>query len=133
MAATADGGGFGGFLAELGRRSRSTRHVAEDIGRRVGDELQERRRAEDARAELARLWRQVEALVEDRVAPAASRLSRSAGDYAEEGRDMALEAAEWVRSAARARPLLAVGVAIVATLAVTSLLGAWGRGRPRGD
>ncbi|GGG37841.1 hypothetical protein GCM10010964_27110 [Caldovatus sediminis] len=108
------------------------REVAEDIGRRVGEEMRGRQAAADTRAELARLWRRIEELVEDRATPAASRMARTASAYAEEGRDLALDAAEWVRDAARARPLLAIGVAIGATLLVAGLLGAFGRGGSRG-
>jgi hypothetical protein len=118
-----------GFLADLGRRSDAARDVAEDIGRRVTDELRTGR-GSDARAELARLWRQVEDLVENRAAPAASRAARSAEHYLGEGREYAVEAAERLREAARARPLLAIGIAVAATFAIASLIGV-GRGRDR--
>jgi hypothetical protein len=111
-----------GFLADLGRRSDVARDVAEDIGRRVTDELRTGRGA-DARAELARLWRQIEDLVENRAA-------RSAEHYLGEGREYAVEAAERLREATRARPLLAIGIAVAASFAIASLIGV-GRGRDR--
>ncbi len=129
--AAADGGGFSGFFADLARRSRTPRDVAEDIGRRVSDEMHGRRTASDTQTELARLWRRIEALVEDRAGPATSRIARSASEYAGEGRDLAHDAADWVRDVTRARPLLAIGITVAATLAVASLLGAFGRSGPR--
>ncbi len=114
----------GGFLSDLGRRSEAARAVAEDIGRRVAEGYRERREgAADVRGELTRLWRQVEALVENRAAPAAADLARTAGSYAGEGRDLAIEAAERLRAATRARPLLAIGIAVAASFAIATLLG----------
>ena len=56
-------------------------------------------------------------------------MARSAEGYAREGRDLALDTAERLRDAARARPLLAIGIAVAATLAITSLIGGLGRRR----
>lgn len=110
-----------GFLSGLGRRAEGARDQAEDYGRRAAGTLREQ--GGDARGELRRLWSQLEDLVENRVAPAASGAVRAAGSYAEDGREMALDVAEQVRSAARARPLVAIGIAVVATWLVASMLG----------
>ena len=119
-----------GFLSELTRRSGTARDVAEDIGRRVTDELRHRGgRAEDTRAELARLWRQVEDLVENRATPAGAPQGRAAPRDWRGGPGPPPDTAERLRDAARARPLLAIGIAVAATLAITSLIGGLGRRR----
>ena len=135
----ADGGGL---ISALARRVDDWREEAEDQGRdrarRAGRHLESardeawrrggrtfsdlRRRGGDARAELRRLWSQIEDLVENEVAPRASDYGRSARHYAVEGRDRALEAADYLRHATRARPLVAIGVAVAATWLVASLM-----------
>ncbi|HYZ33304.1 MAG TPA: hypothetical protein VE684_13630 [Crenalkalicoccus sp.] len=84
--------------------------------RRIGDT------AEETRGELRRLWSQLEDLVERRLGPAAAEAVDRAGEYGREGREMAVDAAEYLRERARAQPLLAIGVAVAATLLVVSLL-----------
>ncbi|MBX6742961.1 MAG: hypothetical protein IRY87_13050 [Acetobacteraceae bacterium] len=125
-----------GFLSSLGRQASEARDTAEDYGRygrrrlrrgmyearHAGRRLRER--GEDTRGELRRLWSQLEDLVERRITPAASDAARAAGDYAREGRDMALDMADHLRDAARARPLVAIGIAVAATWIVASLLNA---------
>jgi hypothetical protein len=114
-------------LSELDRLAREARAAAEDFGGRAAGDLRER--GEDARAQLARLWGQIEDLFDRRVAPAASRTAASAEGYAREARDRAAELAEGLRAATRARPLLAIGIAVAATYAVATLLGGAGRRR----
>ncbi len=109
------------IFSGLGRRADRARDQAEDYGRRAVDTVRDR--SGDAQGELRRLWSQLEDLVGNRVAPAASDAVRAAGGYAEEGRDMAMDLAQQVRSAARARPLLAIGIAVAATWLVLSLFG----------
>ena len=113
-----------GFLSSLARRVEDARDRAEDYGRDTAGRLRDR--GGDARGELRRLWSQLEDLVERNLGSAPSEAARSAGryagDYARDGRDMAYDLADQVRSVTRARPLLAIGVAVAATLVVTSLL-----------
>jgi ElaB/YqjD/DUF883 family membrane-anchored ribosome-binding protein len=90
---------------------------------RGGERLSDlRHRGDDARDELRRLWSQIEELVENEVAPRASGYGRTARRYAVEGRERALEAADYLRDATRSRPLLAIGVAVAATWLVASLM-----------
>lgn len=110
-----------GFLSGLGRSADIARDQAEDYGRRAAETLRDR--GGDARGELRRLWSQLEDLVENRVTPAASDAARIAGSYASDGREMALDLADQVRSAARARPLVAIGIAVAATWLIASMLG----------
>jgi ElaB/YqjD/DUF883 family membrane-anchored ribosome-binding protein len=81
-----------------------------------------RGRGEDARAELAKLWSQIEDLVEHRLRPAAREARRDAWDRMDDGRDMALDAAGRLRDATRAHPLLTIGIAVAATWMATELL-----------
>ncbi len=123
-----------GFLSSLGRQADEARDTAEDYGRYARRRLRRgvnearyagrrlRERGEDTHGELRRLWSQLEDLVERRIAPAASDAAHAAGDYAREGRDMALDMADQLRSATRARPLVAIGIAVAATWIVASLL-----------
>lgn len=125
-----------GFLSSLGRQASEASDTAEDYGRYARRRLRRgmhearyagrrlRERGEDTRGELRRLWSQLEDLVERRITPAASDAARVASDYAREGRDMALDMADQLRSAARARPLIAIGIAVAATWIVASLLNA---------
>ena len=78
-----------------------------------------RDRGGDAMGELRRLWSQLEDVVEREVGPGAVRYARRAGTYAREG---AVEAADTVRSFARNRPLLALGIAAGAAWLVAGLL-----------
>jgi ElaB/YqjD/DUF883 family membrane-anchored ribosome-binding protein len=109
-----------GFLSTLARRVSDARDTAEEYGRDTGGRL--RHRGEDARGELRRLWSQLEDLLERNLGTTSSAVARSAGHYARDGRDMAYDVADQVRSATRARPLLAIGIAVVATVVVTTLL-----------
>jgi ElaB/YqjD/DUF883 family membrane-anchored ribosome-binding protein len=79
-------------------------------------------RADDARAELARLWSRIEDIVDRRLRPVAHDAARDARDYLDDGRDVALDAAWRVREAARAHPMMAIGIAVAATWLVTSLM-----------
>jgi hypothetical protein len=100
--------------------------------RRIARELRDSagsHRAEDARAELARLWSQIEHIVERRLRPAARDAARDMRDYSrdarhylDDGREVALDAAWRVREAARAHPLMAVGIAVATTWVVASLM-----------
>jgi len=113
-----------GFLSALGRRTEEMRDRAEDYGRGTSRRLRHRR--DDARGELRRLWSQLEDVVERQLAPRASDYAReareTARDYAREGRDRAMDAAVTLRDVARARPLLAIGVAVLATWVVANLV-----------
>ena len=125
----------GGFLSGLARRAYDTgdsiRDTAEDYGRDARDYGRDvarraRDRGEDARGELSRLWSQLEDAIERNLGSSPREAVRTAGsyarDYAEEGRDYAYELADQLRSATRARPLVAIGIAVAATLVLTSLL-----------
>ena len=106
---------------------RDVRDNAEDYGRRAAGSLRDtgdrlRDRGEDAKGELARLWSDLEDLVERRIGPAASEAGRSASRYADQGRDMAMDYAAQLRDVTRARPLVAIGVAVAATWFITSML-----------
>jgi hypothetical protein len=109
-----------GFLSTLGRRAHAARDTAEDYGSRAAETVRER--GGDARGELRRLWSQLEDVVERSVVPAAHDATRRAGSYATHGRDIAYDVADQLRSATRARPLVAIGIAVVATWVVASLL-----------
>jgi ElaB/YqjD/DUF883 family membrane-anchored ribosome-binding protein len=120
-----------GFLATLRRRVEDLHDTAEDYGHAASRRL--RRTGRDTRRELRRLWSQLEDLVERDIAPRGRRYAHRIGDtardyaetardYAEEGRERAIHAAGYLRESARARPLLALGIATLATIAVVSLL-----------
>ncbi len=131
-----------GFLSGLVRRAYDARETAEDYGRDAGRRLSEARETaedygrdagrrlrgggSDTRGELRRLWSQMEDLVERNLGSSPSEAARTVGtyarDYADEGREMAYDLADQVRSAARARPFVAIGIAVAATLVITSLL-----------
>ena len=113
-----------GFLSNLTRRAYEARDTAEDYGRDAGRRVREG--GSDARGELRRLWSQMEDLVERNLGTSPSEAARTAGsyarDYAQDGRELAYDVADQIRSAARARPLVAIGIAVAATLVITSLL-----------
>jgi ElaB/YqjD/DUF883 family membrane-anchored ribosome-binding protein len=116
-----------GYLSRLRSHGEDARDSAEDYRRRASRSLHDagdtlRHRGDDARGELARLWHQLEDLVERRIAPAASDAAHHARDYAHDGREMAAHMAAQVRDAARARPLAAIGIAVVATWLITTML-----------
>lgn len=128
-----------GFLSGLARRAYDARdairETADDYGRDARDYGRDyardagrmlREGSKDARGELRRLWSQMEDLIERNIGSSPREAARAAGDtvrdYAEEGRDYAYELADQVRSATRARPLVAIGIAVAATLVITSLL-----------
>jgi hypothetical protein len=100
----------------LRRIARQLRSDTEEYGRHAAA------RGGDTRAELKRLWSQLEDLVEHRVGPAARDASREGGRYLRGGRDVALDAGERLRDATRAHPLLTIGIAVATTWAVVSLL-----------
>lgn len=104
----------------LRRIARQLRDATEEHGRAAASDIRER--GGDTKAELARLWSQLEDLVEDRVRPAARDASRGAARYAREGRDVAIDARDRLRSATAAHPLLALGIAAATAWAVASLL-----------
>ncbi len=86
-------------------------------------------RRDDARSELARLWHQIEDLMEHRLRPAANDAgryaragARSAAHYAGEGRDIAMDAADRLRVVTRTHPLTTLGLAVAATWVIASLL-----------
>ncbi len=124
-----------GFLSALTRRAEDWREEAEAEGHRAGRRL--RREREHARAELRRLWSQLEDVVERRIGPRAEEgwqeargrasdyaraASEQARGYAEEGRARALDAAHALRAAARERPLLTIGLAVGLGLLVAGLV-----------
>jgi ElaB/YqjD/DUF883 family membrane-anchored ribosome-binding protein len=123
-----------GFLSSLRSRAEDARDDAERYGRRAsgslrdaGDRLRDvggslRDRGEDARGELSRLWGHLEDLVDRRLAPAASDAARSARHYARDGREAAYDMADQLRDVTRSRPLLAIGVAVAATWAISTML-----------
>jgi ElaB/YqjD/DUF883 family membrane-anchored ribosome-binding protein len=124
-----------GFLSGLARRAYDAREAigdaaddygrdARDYGRDAGRRLREG--GDDARSELRRLWGQLEDVVERNLGSSPKEAVRTVGsyarDYAEDGREMAYDVADQIRSAARARPFVAMGIAVAATLIITSLL-----------
>jgi hypothetical protein len=116
-----------GYLSSLRSGARDARDTAEDYGRRAAGSLRDsgdrlRDRGEDARGELSRLWADLEDLVERRIGPAASEAGRSAGRYAQQGREVALDYAEQLRDVTRSRPLVAIGIAVAATWFISSML-----------
>lgn len=139
-----------GFLSGLVRRAGDWRDEAAERAEPRLRKGYRRARHEggDALDELRRLWSQIEEVVERRVAPAAGRGARRAGeaasdyarsageavsdyagragrlaaDYGPQARDAALHAADYLRGAARARPLLAIGIAVAATWVVAGML-----------
>lgn len=104
----------------LRRIARQLRKTTEDYGRDAAQEWRER--SDDTRTELARLWSQIEDIVERRIRPAAREASRDMRHYVEDGREVAMDAAGRLRDATRAHPLLAIGVAVATTWVVASLL-----------
>ncbi|SDB37778.1 hypothetical protein [Belnapia rosea] len=116
-----------GFLSSLLSRADDVREGAERYGRRASGNLRDagdtlRDRGGDARGELSRLWGQLEDLVERRLSPAAHDAARYAGSYARDGRETALDVAQQLRDVTRSRPLLAIGIAVAATWAISSML-----------
>ena len=128
-----------GFLSGLAQRAYDARDTAEDYGRDAGRRIRgtaedygsdARRRVRDggndARGELRRLWSQMEDVVERNLGSSPSEAARVVGGYAREyandGRDIAYDVADQIRSAARSRPLVAIGIAVAATFVITSLL-----------
>ena len=113
-----------GFLSGLARRAYEARDTAEDYGRDAGRRVRDG--GSDARGELRRLWSQMEDLVERNLGSAPREAARTVGsyarDYAEDGRELAYDVADQIRSAARARPFVAIGIAVAATFIITSLL-----------
>jgi hypothetical protein len=120
-----------GFLSGLTRRAYEARDAiretaddygrdARDVGRRARD------RGDDARGELRRLWSQLEDAIERNFGSSPREAARSVGEYARDtardGREMAYDVAGQIRSATRERPLVAIGIAVAATLIITSLL-----------
>ncbi len=77
-----------------------------------------RLQADAMRAELARLWSEVETLAGRSLRPAAQELRADASA----ARDAARDAAQRLGTAARAHPLVAIGIGALAAVALTSLL-----------
>ncbi len=116
-----------GFLSSLLSRADDVRDDAERYGRRASSNLRDagsrlRDRGDDARGEISRLWGQLEDLIERRLAPAAGDFARSARHYARDGRETAYDVADQLRDVTRSRPLLAIGVAVAATWAISTML-----------
>ena len=109
-----------GFLSGLTRRAYEARDTAEEYGRDAGRRAREG--GSEARGELRRLWSQLEDLVERNLGASPSEAARTASHYARDGREAAYDLADQLRSATRARPLVAIGIAVAATLVITSLL-----------
>ncbi|RYJ04028.1 MAG: hypothetical protein EON47_01920 [Acetobacteraceae bacterium] len=110
-----------------GKYGRDARDSAEKYGRRASSSLRDagetiRDRGDDARGELAKLWNDLEDLVERRISPAAQDAARYAGSYARDGRDAALDMASQLRDATRSRPLMAIGIAVAATWVISTML-----------
>jgi ElaB/YqjD/DUF883 family membrane-anchored ribosome-binding protein len=120
-----------GFLSGLARRAYDARDTAEDYGRDAGRRLREG--GGDARGELRRLWSQMGDIVERNLGSSPREAVRAAGDtardYARDGREMAYDVADQIRTATRERPLVAIGIAVAATLIITSLLSSAGKRR----
>ncbi|WP_149538987.1 hypothetical protein [Siccirubricoccus phaeus] len=117
----------GGILSALRTQANELGDGAESYGRRARREFRDRgrefrSRGDETRTELARLWSQLEDLVERRVVPTASEAVGNARDYAREGRDAAVYVAGHLREATRAQPLLAIGIAVTATWLISSML-----------
>lgn len=106
--------------ASLRRIARQLRDATEEHGRAAATEIRER--GGDTREELARLRSAVEDLLEDRIRPAARDASRHAAHYAREGRAVAIDARDRLRSATSTYPLMALGIAVATTWVVASLL-----------
>ena len=124
-----------GFLSGLTRRAfearDAVRDTADDYGRDARDygrDVARRARegGDDARGELRRLWSQLEGAIERNLGSSPTEAARTAGeyarDYARDGREAAYDVADQIRSATRERPLVAIGIAVAATLIITSLL-----------
>ncbi len=109
-----------GILSSLARRVYDVRDTAEDYGRSAERRL--RGGGSEARGELRRLWSQLEDVVERNFGASPTEAARTATDYARDGREAAYDLADQLRSATRARPFLAIGIAVVATVVITSLL-----------
>jgi ElaB/YqjD/DUF883 family membrane-anchored ribosome-binding protein len=124
-----------GILSALARRVYDVRDTAEDYGRSAERRL--RGGGNETRGELRRLWSQLEDLVERNFGASPTEAARTAGDYARDsvrtasdyardyardGREAAYDLADQLRSATRARPFVAIGIAVVATVVITSLL-----------
>lgn len=120
---------------DAGRRARGAANDYADDARDYADRARRRARgrAEDARSELRSLWGQMEDLIERNTGYTPREAARAAGgyartardyaeDYARDGREYAYEVADQIRSVTRERPLVAIGVAVAATLIITSLL-----------
>ena len=115
----------------LRRIANQLRETTEEYGRGAAEGVRDlRERSGDTRAELARLWSQIEDIVENRVTPAARTASHEARHYAGEaqryarlGGAYASDATDRLREATRAHPLLAIGIAVGTTWAVINLLG----------
>lgn len=106
---------------------RGARDSAEKYGRRASGSLRDagetiRDRGDDAKGELAKLWSDLEELVERRISPAAHDAARYASSYARDGRDVALDMASQLRDVTRSRPLVAIGIAVAATWVISSML-----------
>lgn len=104
----------------LRRIARQLRRETAEHGRHAAEDLRDR--GEEAREELARLWAQIEDIVEHRLGPAARGASRDARHYAHEGRVMARDMTERARNAAASHPLAAIGLAVAATWLVAAAL-----------
>ena len=120
-----------GILSGLARRVYDVRDAAEEYGRDADRRV--RGGGSEARGELRRLWSQLEDLVERNLGTSPTDVARTAGnyartagdyarDYARDGQEAAHDLTDQIRSATRARPFVAIGVAVAATLIITSLL-----------
>jgi len=98
-----------GLEKNLRRGARDVRDTADRTG-------------SDARRELSRLWDQLETTFDRHIAPATSEGAQQAVHYAKEGRDVAYDLADRLSDAARARPLMAIGMTVAATWLVSALL-----------
>lgn len=96
------------------------RRIAQELrAATIGSDRRDpRAQAEAARAELARLWSEIETLVDRNLRPAVRELREEAWD----ARDAARDAAQRLGTTARAHPLATIGIAVLATVALTSLL-----------
>jgi ElaB/YqjD/DUF883 family membrane-anchored ribosome-binding protein len=103
-------------LRKLRSQAEDLYDTAQDSGRRVANSASGQ--ADDVISKLRDLWSDIESLVANR-APEAGRQARG---YARDTRDYAGDVAEQVMEATRQRPLVAIGIAVVATYIVTSLL-----------
>ncbi|MCK8782956.1 hypothetical protein M0638_00995 [Roseomonas sp. NAR14] len=101
-------------INDAARRIRGTdwREVADDVSDHAA--RRSRELSSDARSELARLRKQVEFLMRDRVRPALDDAADTISSYGREARHYASDGADRAVRVVRERPFLAIGIAAAA-------------------